>query len=101
MGAITVRYLQYLLKIGFFDEIEGKAKINRASIVVSLTSLSGANNGTLIVNHCGMEYDRKLDRWALKKGGKMIWAFKQTIFWQNFFKTQNRQLERVKSEVKL
>jgi triacylglycerol esterase/lipase EstA (alpha/beta hydrolase family) len=45
MGAITVRYLQYLLKIGFFDVIEGRTKINRARIVASLTSLSGANNG--------------------------------------------------------
>jgi triacylglycerol esterase/lipase EstA (alpha/beta hydrolase family) len=76
MGAITVRYLQYLLKKGFFDEIEGRTKINKARVVASLTSLSGANNGSLIVNHCGMEYDRKQDRWALKKGGKMIWAFK-------------------------
>jgi hypothetical protein len=30
----------------------------------------------------------------------MIWAFKYTIFRQNFFKAQNRQLERVKKEVR-
>jgi hypothetical protein len=45
-----------------------------------------------------MLYDRKEGRWVMKNGvgGKMMWAFKQTIFWQNFFFSQNRPLERVK-----
>jgi hypothetical protein len=56
-------------------------------MVASITSLSGANNGSLIVNKCGMSYFRKKEQWVLKKNGKMIWAFKMTIFFQNIFKT--------------
>lgn len=54
MGAITVRYLQYLLKTGYFDDIAGNPKQDRSSMIFSLTCLSGANNGSLVVNNCGL-----------------------------------------------
>lgn len=100
MGAITVKKLQQLLKTGYFDEIHGTPKRDRSSLVASLTCLSGANNGSLIVNNCGLSYDRKLTEWILNKNGKMIRAFKMTIFCQNMFWSQNRQLERVKREIR-
>lgn len=59
-------------------------------MVASLTCLAGAVNGSLIVNNCGLKYDRDLTKWILGKNGKMIRAFKLTIFAQNFFKSQNR-----------
>jgi hypothetical protein len=43
-----------------------------------------------------MKYDRENNRWALGKHGAMIWAFKMTIVGQNIFKSQNRQLDRIK-----
>eukprot|EP00347_Sterkiella_histriomuscorum_P016179 403354185 len=95
MGAITVRYFQYLLEIGYFDEIAGKPKSDKSKIVASLTCLSGANNGSLIVNNCGLQYDRELSDWILKKNGRMILAFKMNVFFQNIYQSQNYQLERI------
>ena len=80
MGAITVRHLQYLLQTGYFDEIAGQSKTDRSDIIASLTCLSGANNGSLIVNNCGLQYDRELTDWILLKNAKMFQAFKMTIF---------------------
>ena len=69
-----------MLKIGYFDEIQGKPKKDRSDLIASLTSISGANNGSIVVNNCGLSYDRELAEWILKKNGRMIWAFKMTIF---------------------
>ena len=46
MGVLTIRYLQYLLEIGYFDEIAGREKVDRSGWIKSITSLSGANNGS-------------------------------------------------------
>jgi len=100
MGAITVRYLQYLLKTGYFDDIAGRPKRDQSGLIASITCLSGANNGSLIVNKCGMRYDRPKQRWVLNRNGSMIWAFKMTIFFQNLFFSQNRSLERIKRQFK-
>lgn len=59
MGAITVRYLQHLLKIGYFDELHGQPKQDRSSLIASITTLAGSNNGSLVVNHFGMSYSRE------------------------------------------
>ena len=75
------------MKIGYFDEIHGKPKKDRSSLIASITCLSGANNGSLVVNNCGLKYDRKLSEWILDKNGKMVRAFKMTIYCQNFFKS--------------
>jgi hypothetical protein len=87
MGAITVRYLQYLLKVGYFDHISGQERHDRSTLIASITCLAGANNGSLVVNHCGMKYDRNKEQWVLQNDGKMLWAFKMTIFFQNLFKS--------------
>jgi triacylglycerol esterase/lipase EstA (alpha/beta hydrolase family) len=57
MGALTARYLTHLLEIGYFDEIAGIDKTNRSYLIASITCLSGANNGSLVINNCGMRYN--------------------------------------------
>ncbi|CDW85644.1 UNKNOWN [Stylonychia lemnae] len=100
MGAITIRYLQYLLKTGYFDQIEGTPIRDRSDIVASLTCLSGANNGTLVVNNCGLQYDRELSNWVMNKNAVMMRAFKMHVFCQNFFNSQNFQQEKIKKVLK-
>jgi len=79
MGAITVRYMQHLLKTGYFDEIAGSPKQDRGDMIFSLTCLSGANNGSLVVNNCGLHYDRDLADWIIRKNSRMMNAFKLTV----------------------
>jgi triacylglycerol esterase/lipase EstA (alpha/beta hydrolase family) len=67
MGSLTVRYLQHLLKIGYFDEIDGTCIKDRSSMVASITSLAGANNGSIVVGNCGMSYDRNCSKWVMSK----------------------------------
>lgn len=96
MGAPTIRYLHHLLEIDYFKKLNFPPVLVRSTIFGSITSLSGANNGSYIVSNCGAYFNQENWSWEMEEGSKMEKAFKMTIFFQNFFKSQNRQLEVIK-----
>lgn len=57
MGAPTIRYLQYLLKMKYFEYLEMPEIMVRDSIFGSITCISGSNNGSYIVNNCGAKFN--------------------------------------------
>jgi triacylglycerol esterase/lipase EstA (alpha/beta hydrolase family) len=80
MGAMTAQYLSYLLKIGYFDELHGQPKSDRSGMIASITSISGANNGSYVINNVGCEFNEETHDWKLDKKSKMVRAFRYTIF---------------------
>jgi len=89
--------LSYLLTIGYFDELHGQPKQDRSHMIASITSLSGANNGSYVINNCGVNVHEDTNEWKLDRKAKMVKAFRYTIFCQNLISSQNRQLENIKN----
>lgn len=100
MGALTARYLSHLLETGYFDEIEGVEKRDRSSLIASITSLSGAHNGSLVVNNIGMEYSDDVRDWEINTDSFMMKAMRKTVICQNLLFSQNRQMEVINKEIK-
>jgi triacylglycerol esterase/lipase EstA (alpha/beta hydrolase family) len=76
MGAMAARYLQYLLKTGYFDELHGIPIQDRSGLIASITCISGANNGSNCVENIGMEYKPNLKDWVVGDKSKMMAALK-------------------------
>jgi len=70
-GAATIRYFQYLLQTGYFDELSGVPKTDRSHLIASITCLSGALNGSNGVEYFGLGYDRK-------EGGYKVQEYSKT-----------------------
>ena len=67
LGSQTIRYLQYLLKIGYFDdEYNG---IDRSSWIASLTCIGTPFNGAPVIHNLGFNQKENRfssDTWATK-----------------------------------
>lgn len=95
LGVQTIRYFQYLLKIGFFDD-EHKGE-DRSSWIASLNCISGPFNGAPIVNNYGYNPVAK----GFHLNSKTVKAFKLKVIAANLTSqggTQNRINEEIISD---
>lgn len=92
LGAQTIRYLQYLLKIGYFDD-EYKG-VDRSKWIASINCISAPMNGTTITHNFG--FDQKTN--LFKKNSYMVKLFKYKVITGNLSSkegTQNKMNERI------
>lgn len=67
LGAQTIRYLQYLLKIGYFDD-EYKG-VDRSNWIASISCLSAPLNGTPVIESlgfCQKQHKFTRETWLIK-----------------------------------
>lgn len=92
LGAQTIRYLQHLLRIGFFDD-EHKGE-DRSDWIASISCVSAPMNGTHVTHNFG--FDEASSKF--KKGSWMIKLFKYKVITANLLSkgcTQNQLNEKV------
>lgn len=88
MGAPTVRHLQYLLSIDYFNADPSGARVDKSDWVASMTCISPAFNGTTKVYSSGMNAKYQLESnvedprtyWAsAMRHGYKVFAFAQQM----------------------